>query len=435
MIYWAPLFHFYQPPTQTPGILMKVANESYRPVLEVFDEFPRARATFNINGVLSEMLGLYGYGDVLSGMRKLAERGQIEFTGSGKYHPILPLIPEDEMARQIMLNQTANREYLGEAYQPRGFFPPEMCYSKDIAGPVSAAHHEWIIVSGIACPVDWPMDVIHRIDYAGRPLAVFFRDDILSNKISFKDVDGKGFIQHLKQLRQGEGDIYVITAMDAETFGHHIQHWDRLFLSQVYETLVPAEDSRAVMLEQKPLAEQHRKLFEYERSQDADEIRIVTISQLLELFPAGQKINPRPSSWSTSAGDIEAENYYPLWQDRNNQVHRMQWEHLDLTIKAVHKAVEVGDNPDSLEYAGLARNALDCALHSCQFWWASRKPMWNINMIDKGLVQQREALLNSVKAVSLSGYSQEQKREINYSAMAARHVFDRITDYLFMDQV
>ncbi len=435
MIYWAPLFHFYQPPTQNPTILVKVANESYRPVLEVFDEFPRAKATFNINGVLSEMLGLYGYGDVLHGMRKLAERGQIEFTGSGKYHPILPLIPKDEMARQIMLNQAANRQYIGEVYQPRGFFPPELCYSTDIAGPVSAARHEWILVSGIACPEGWPMDVIHRIDYAGQPLAVFFRDDILSNKISFKDVDGEGFIRHLKQLHQGEGDIYVITAMDAETFGHHIQHWDRLFLSQVYETLVPVEDSRAVMLEQKPLAEQHRKLFGYDSSQVADEIRIVTISQLLDIFPEGRKISPRPSSWSTSAGDIAAGNYYPLWKDKDNAVHRLQWDHLDLTIKTVHKAIEAGDNPDSLEYAGLARDALDRALHSCQFWWASRKPMWNINMVDKGLILQREALLNAVKSVSLSGCSGQEKKEIYYITMAARHVFERITDYLFMDHV
>jgi alpha-amylase/alpha-mannosidase (GH57 family) len=433
MIYWAPLFHFYQPPTQVPEILMKVANESYRPVLEVFEEYPRARATFNINGALTEMLGLYGYTDVLSGMRTLAERGQIEFTGSGKYHPILPLIPGDEVARQITLNHNTNRQYLGEAYQPRGFFPPEMCYSKDIAEPVSLSRHEWIIVSGIACPEGWPMDIVHRIDYAGQPLAVFFRDDILSNKISFKDVDGQGFIEHLKQLRQGEGDIYVITAMDAETFGHHIQHWDRLFLSQVYQTLVPAQDDQAAMPGPKPLADQHRKLFEYERSQDAGEIKIVTISQLLDIFPAGQKISPRPSSWSTSAGDIQAGNYYPLWQDKNNAVHGMQWEHLDIAIRVAHKAIEVADNPASLEYAAIARKTLDRALHSCQFWWASRKPMWDVNMIDRGLALQREVLLNALKAISLSGCSQEVKKENYYSVIAARHIFDRITESLFMD--
>jgi len=225
----------------------------------------------------------------------------------------------------------------------------------------------------------------------------------------------------------------VITAMDAETFGHHIQHWDKLFLSEVYETLVPAEDNQAVMLEQKPLADQHRRLFEYEKSQDAGEISIVTISQLLNLFPAGQKISPRPSSWSTSAADIRAGNYYPLWKDKNNTVHSMQWEHLDLAIRIAHRAIDIADNPASLGYANIARNALDRALHSCQFWWASRKPMWDINMIDKGLALQRQVLLNSFKAISLSGCSQEEKKQNYYYVIAARHVFDRITDYLFMD--
>jgi len=433
MIYWAPLFHFYQPPTQTPAILMKVANESYRPILAVFDEFPLARATFNINGVLAEMLGLYGYSDVLNGMRKLSERGQIEFTGSGKYHPILPLIPTEEVERQIRLNHNTNRLYLGESYQPRGFFPPEMCYSKDIVEPIVRARHEWIIASGIACPLGWPMDVVHRIDYVDEEVAVLFRDDILSNKISFKDVDGKGFIEHLRQLHQGEGDIYVITAMDAETFGHHIQHWDKLFLSQVYETLTPSADSPGVMREQKPLADQHRKLFEYEKSTDAGEIKIVTVSQLLDIFPRGQKISPWPSSWSTSADDIKMQNYYPLWKDSNNPVHTMQWEHLGITIDITHKAAEVADIPSSLEFASIARNALDLALHSCQFWWASKKPMWDINMVYRGLTLQREVMLNAYKAVSLSGCKPEVKKEYYYRVVAGRHIFDQITDYLYTD--
>lgn len=412
---------------------MKVSNESYRPIMEVFEDFPYAKATFNINGVLTEMLGLYGYSDVLDKMRKLAENGQVEFAGSGKYHPILPLIPGDEVERQIRLNQNTNRQYLGEAYQPRGFFPPEMCYSQDIVEPVIASRHQWIIVSGIACPVEWPMNVIHQVDYRDSSLSVFFRDDILSNKISFKDVDGKGFIEHLRQLHQGEGDIYVITAMDAETFGHHIQHWDKLFLSQVYETLTPAEDAKSVMREQKPLAEQHRKLFEYGESAEAKEIEIVTISRLLEIFPRGQKIEPRPSSWSTSMDDIRMQNYYPLWKDKNNPVHTMQWEHLGLTMEVACKAAEVADSAASREFATIARNTLDSALHSCQFWWASKKPMWDINMVYKGLELQREVLLNAYKAISVSGCKPEIKKDYYYKVVAARHIFDKITDYLYTD--
>lgn len=431
MIYWAPLFHFYQPPTQTPSILMKVSNESYRPILDVFEEFPDARAVFNINGVLTEMLALYGYTDILERMKKLADRGQIEFTGSGKYHPILPLIPRDEAERQIRLNYNTNGQYLGPAYQPRGFFPPEMCYASDIAGPIVQSRHDWIITSGVACPVAWPMDVIHRIDCVEGEAAVFFRDDILSNKISFRDMDGKAFIEHLTQMHRGPGDVYVITAMDAETFGHHIQHWDKLFLSQAYETIVPG--SVAAMREQLPLAGQHRKLFEMGKAQGAAEIRTVRISQLLDIFPQGEKLNPRPSSWSTSLDDINLQNYYPLWKDRNNPVHNMQWEHLDITIELAHKALQLADNPSSLEFANIARNALDPALHSCQFWWASKKPMWDINMIYRGLTLQREVLLNAYKSISLSGCSREIKKECYYKVVAGRHIYTQITDYLYTE--
>lgn len=433
MIYWAPLLHFYQPPTQTPDILMKVSNESYRPILAVFNEFPYAKATFNINAVLTEMLGLYGYTDVIEGMQRLGQRGQVEFTGSGKYHPILPLIQRDEIKRQIRLNQNTNRQYLGDAYQPRGFFPPEMCYSNDIVKPIAESRHEWIIASGIACPVDWPMDVIHTIDYPDVEMAIIFRDDILSNKISFKDLDGKGFIEHLKQLRKTDGDVYVVTAMDAETFGHHIQHWDKLFLSQVYETLVPATDPPKVMREQKPLADQHRKLFEYEKPVDTEDIKIVTVSQLLDIFPRGRKISPRRSSWSTSGDDIKMQNYYPLWKDKDNPVHTMQWDHLELTVDCAHKAVDLADTPLSTQFATLARNLLDQALHSCQFWWASKKPMWNINMIDRGMTLQREVMLNAYKAIALSNTTPEIKKEYYYRVVAGRHIFDHLTDYLYTD--
>lgn len=433
MIYWAPLFHFYQPPTQTASMLMKISNEAYRPLLEVFSEFPNARATVNINGVLTEMLWQCGYTDVLLKLRKLAEDGQIEFTGSGKYHPVLPLIPTEEVERQIRLNYQTNRSFLGDVYAPVGFFPPELCYSRDIVDPIIESRHEWIILSGIACPVAWPMDVIHEISSNGDKLAVFFRDDILSNKISFRDIDGVGFIEHLKRLYNGKGDIYVVTAMDAETFGHHIQHWDKLFLSQIFETLEPMGDHDRTLHEQKPLADQHRRLFEFERDKGDRQIKIVTISELLQIFPRGKQIEPKSSSWSTSADDIKTQNFYPLWRDKNNRVHQLQWEHLSIAIDVARKAIELADGDISLKFANIARTTLDAALHSCQFWWASKKPMWDINMVYRGLNLQREVLLNAYKAISTSGARPEIKKEYYYKVIAARHIFDQIVDNLYIE--
>jgi alpha-amylase/alpha-mannosidase (GH57 family) len=72
MIYWAQLLHFYQPPTQVPSVLRKICDESYRPLLQVFEEYPSARVTINFNGVLTDMMMDCGHKDVIDGLKSLA---------------------------------------------------------------------------------------------------------------------------------------------------------------------------------------------------------------------------------------------------------------------------------------------------------------------------------------------------------------------------
>jgi len=411
MIYWAPLLHFYQPPTQLHWVLRKVCNESYRPLVELFRNLPYAKVTVNINAVLAEMLYDHRFNDVIEGLWELAKRGQVEFTGSGKYHPILPLIPQEEMRRQITQNTKTNRRFFGQAYSPKGFFPPEMCYGKEIVKPVLDTGHQWVIMSGVACPVEWPMKVIHEVSLDGERLAVFFRDDILSNKISFQNIDAGGFIGHLRELRgDGADDVYVITAMDAETFGHHIQNWEKLFLTEVYETLEPDEAEGAQLAIVSP----------------------VTISGLLDIFPRGLAVEPKASSWSTSNDDIEAGNPYPLWKNKDNAIHQFQWEHLEITMEMVNKAIKEAKIDATKHYAHIARALLDAALHSCQFWWANPQPRWNVNLVNRGLMQQREVILNAYKAISMSDCGDEDKKEYYYRVIAARDLRNKIEDKIFM---
>lgn len=425
MIYWAPFFHFYQPPTQIYSVLKKVCDEAYYPLLQVFRDHPHAKATVNIQGVLSEMLWERGEKGVLEGLKELAKQGKIEFTGSAKYHPILPLIPVEEMKRQIRRNQLTNRHFFGDLYQPHGFFPPEMAYSREVLEPVLESGHEWLLLSGVACPAPWPVDTVYQVEVDGERLAVFFRDDILSNKISFQGIDGPGFIQHLRSLRNDKSDVYVITAMDAETFGHHIQNWEKLFLHEVYDALEPP--SPEVPLEQRrALAQQARDLFTY----DPAGIAVVTISELLKHFPRGPAVEPRAGSWSTSLEDMKAEDLYPLWKAKDNLIHQRQWEHLGLAMALVKKAVQVADSPDSHRFASIARGLLDLATHSCQFWWASRRPWWDINMVHRGLLEQQEVILNAYRAIQLSGCPEAEKREAYYRMATAWHLAEQIVDLL-----
>jgi len=430
MIYWAQLLHFYQPPTQVPSVLKKICDESYRPLLQVFEEYPNARVTINLNGVLTDMLMDCGHKDVIDGLRSLAENGQLEFTGTGKYHPILPLIPKEEVKRQIDLNTQTNRRSFGKAYAPQGFFPPEMCYSQDILQPIIKSGYRWIILSGIACPADWPMDVIYKVEREGQNLMLFFRDDVLSNRISFQDLGAKEFIAHLEEWQGKRENIYVVTAMDAETYGHHIQGWERTFLAKVYNELEPPAEPLEEVKQAKTLAGQHAALLT--NNEAAGKIQMVTISQLLDLFPQGQTIEPRPSSWSTTADDMQAGNYYPLWQDKKNKVHRLQWEHLGICIELVNKALECADNEESRQSATIARGLLDRAACSCQMWWASNRPMWDINLIHIGLLDQLRTVVNSYRAINKSGASEETKREYYYRTVAARNIRNKLEDKLFV---
>ena len=448
MIYWAPLLHFYQPPTQLHWVLRKVCIESYRPLVELFTDLPHAKVTININGVLTEMLYDHGFNDVLRGIKELARRGQVEFTGSGMYHPILPLIPQSEMERQIGQNHRINRHLLGKYYKPKGFFPPEMCYGKGIMKPIADSGHQWVIVSGIACPVAWPTSVIHQVDVNGSRVAVFFRDNILSNKISFHNIDAPGFIEHLKQVQKsqkGKGDTYVVTAMDAETFGHHIRDWENLFLAKVYQSLksdAPApykvdkvKSSTATSSEpdqSRVTTGQHEGLAQLRGVTEGKNIKAVTISELLDIFPHGEMIEPRPSSWSTEGSDIAAGNPYPLWKSPDNKIHRLQWEHMEIAMALVNKAVAVAKDNSAKQYADNARTLLDEALHSDQFWWASKRPWWDPNLIHRGLTKQREVILNSYKAISLSNCSPRIKKEYYYKVAAARDIAGKIVDEIFM---
>ncbi len=431
MIYWALLLHFYQPSSQIYGVVEKVVKESYRPLIEVIGRYPQARVTVNINGATTQLLAETGHRDVVEGLRGLAEKRQIEFTGSGKFHPILPLIPSDERIRQIRRNHLTNRNYFGESYAPRGFFPPEMAFDLDILEPVIASRHEWIILSGVACPVAWPMDIVHEASHNDDRLAVFFRDDILSNRVSFKDIDARKFIDHLRGLRHEDGDTYVITAMDAETFGHHIPNWDKDFLANVFAALDGGPPTKPETPTKKKSAE--APALTAPKTPEYPDVRPALISDLLELFPRGKIIEPKASSWSTTDQDIRAGNYYPLWKDKNNPIHTLQWEHMNIAIELFDKAMLLADNAGARRFADIARNLLDIALQSDQFWWANKGSRWDINMVNRGMAQQHEVILNAYKAISLSACGEERKRLFYYRVVVARDIRNKVSDKLILE--
>jgi hypothetical protein len=169
---------------------------------------------------------------------------------------------------------------------------------------------------------------------------------------------------------------------------------------------------------------------DHRRDEEASPVRLATVSEIVDGFPHLEGCWPLASSWSTTADDLARGVLYPLWNDPDNDIHRLLWEHLALCIELQEQAEQCSDNPPSRWHTGIARNILDTAVHSCQFWWASRRPHWDVNMVFRGLTAQGQAALNACRALELSGASREQKRLAWHRRLAALELYREVVEEL-----
>ncbi len=370
-VYFAFLLHIYQPPVQIAPVIKQIVRESYRPLISALRDNPWAKISLNINATLTEQLNDYGYTDLIEGMATLASRGQIEFTGSAKFHPLLPLIPKPEIIRQIKLNNDTNRKFFGKVYQPRGFFHPEMAISEEIFPSIKECGIEWVIGSGIAnSTAEFPTSHITRHKKTG--LGLVFRDDVISIDCAFDKVNNvDAFANRLKYKNQ-DHDYYVILAMDGETFGHHVKHAISNFIIPLSQALP------------------HR-----------NDINICTVSEIIDRFPKGPKQIPKASSWSTMQYDIDRNVPFPLWFEPQNELHQEQHRFIMFALTSVHLAQKYRESMDDGQKGMFdnARNFLDRGIHSCQQWWASKRPWYSPDMIIRGLGEILLAVVNARRSV------------------------------------
>ncbi|GAB4308865.1 MAG: hypothetical protein Kow0069_07460 [Promethearchaeota archaeon] len=371
VVHFAFLFHIYQPPVQIAPVVKQVVRESYRPIIQALRDFPHAKVTLNVNGTLTEQLVDYGFDDVVEGLATLAARDQVEFTGSAKFHPLLPLIPEPEIERQIRLNDETNRRYFGKVYQPRGFFPPEMAISEEVLQVVKRTGFEWLVAAGIANSLpEFPTTFVSTHETTG--LRLLFRDDYVSIDCAFDKINNvEAFANRLKYKNQ-DHDYYVVLAMDGETFGHHVKHAIRDFLRPLFAALPNRSD-----------------------------VKIHNVSELVDLFPAGAAQLPKASSWSTMPYDLDRGVPFPLWFDPANPLHVEQHRFIMYAMTLVHLVSKYAKAMDGVRQQCLARarDFLDRGIHSCQQWWASKRPWYSPEMILRGLSEVLMAVVNARRAI------------------------------------
>jgi len=370
---WANFLHIYQPPDQHEDTLRQIVVESYQPLIEILKENSRAKLTLNLTACLSEQLISFGYQNLIDDLKELVKKGQVELTDSAKYHAFLPLLPKEEIERQIRLNQETNKKIFGNLYNPAGFHLPEMAYNRKVAEVINKLGYRWLVLNEIS----YKGKLFSKVDttkiYKLKDLPkikILFRNRRLSDLIQRGQMwETKDFYKVVKEeIRENE---YIITAMDGETFGHHRPGLEK-FLEQLYRE---------------------------------NKIKTMTISEIIDSFPEGEEIEPFEGSWASMESEIKANLPFVQWNHPGNPIHQKQWE---LTYLAIETVKKYYDDPKFSE----VRKMLDKALFSCQYWWAGAVPWWEIEYIEKGayflrkVIETLEKVPKEVKEKAEKLYSQ-----------------------------
>lgn len=356
---WINFLHFYQPANIESFTIKEALDKSYFRVIRLLEENPNYKLTINISGCLLERLNEMGENNFIERVKKLVEEKKLELVGTAAYHALLPLIPEEEVKRQIQENEEILKKYFGDNFKPRGFFFPEMAYSVSVARIVKEMGYEWTILDEFSAfgveKFDRKKPHIDRLS----GLKIIFRDRNQSRAYP-PDL----IIKHLKEERFK--DELLITGTDGELYG--LRHEDPT-----------GEMEKIASLK--------------------DRVKTMTISSYLNKFNEKDiiELDLRPSSWESSEKDLNNGQPFILWNNKKNKIHRDLWRLANIAISINDKYKE--DNNYYWYRWHLVRG-----LASCTFWWASANDFstnfgpyaWNPDIVERGL----NDLIRSIRSIS-----------------------------------
>ncbi len=100
----------------------------------------------------------------------------------GYYHPIFPLIPQQDWEDQLLRGRAIMQQVFGRA--PKGFWPPEMAFTMEMIPALLQAGYEYVVVDSVHVqPQDGTQDIYqpYQACHAGQCITVIPRDRDLSN--------------------------------------------------------------------------------------------------------------------------------------------------------------------------------------------------------------------------------------------------------------
>ncbi len=140
------LWHVHQPFFVSDEEVHEHIARSYQPLIEMHRELGIPYGLNVCGGLLERLKKLAP--DWLELLRSEIESRRIELLGSGKFHPLLPLLPYDRARAQVEADIDAKRSVL--CVRPKGFWPTDLGWTHWLVPILCGAGVSWVAVDSSA---------------------------------------------------------------------------------------------------------------------------------------------------------------------------------------------------------------------------------------------------------------------------------------------
>jgi 4-alpha-glucanotransferase len=210
--------HNHQPVGNFHGVIEQAAIDSYRPFLEVLEDYPEIPISLHTSGSLLEWM-LANDPEYIERLQGFVSRGQIEIVGGPLMEPILACIPSRDRIGQIREYSRLLEQTFGTPI--RGMWVPERVWEQTFAGDITDAGIEYTIVDdfhfrGAGLP-EQNLHGYYLTEDEGRLLKIFPGSEKLRYTIPFQPPQAT--IDYLREIAETHPWPVVAFGDDGEKFG------------------------------------------------------------------------------------------------------------------------------------------------------------------------------------------------------------------------
>jgi hypothetical protein len=210
--------HNHQPVGNFGHVFENAYRDSYRPFLELLDQYPEIPLALHTSGPLMEWF-VEHKPEYIERLRGMVRRGQVEIMGGGFYEPILPMIPPCDRIGQI----STYKNYLENLFETRvrGMWVPERVWEQNLVSDIADAGVEYTVLDDLhfrqAGVEDGQMFGYHLSEDNGRLLRIFAAAEPLRYLVPYRDPNET--LTYFGDLAARHPDAVVVFADDGEKFG------------------------------------------------------------------------------------------------------------------------------------------------------------------------------------------------------------------------